>query len=144
MSGNCSHRENSFLTWSIKNHQIPGLDSSDENRTLLKGVARDKSMFMHRHSRGVRGHALLEYFDIQYHHSFHFRTFKGIFWRIFYYFTAFAKTKNILLFKCKLSKKNKIKDDWKHSVLHSVYIYYMGEVMVCMMCTLSCYKGKYK
>jgi len=46
-----------------------------ENENVLrytcntKGVARDKSMYMHHYSRGVRGQAPLENFDIRYRRS---------------------------------------------------------------------------
>ena len=38
-------------------------------RLVMRGVARDKTMYMHHYSRGVRGQAPLENFDIRYRRS---------------------------------------------------------------------------
>jgi len=50
---------------------------------IIRGVARDKSTYGHHYSRGVRGHAPSEIFDILYRRSV-------------------CQEENIFVFKCKL------------------------------------------
>jgi len=57
-------------------------------------------MYRHHYSRS---YATSENFDILYRRSCILEHFKAYFETIFLYFAAFAKTKNIFFFKCKLS-----------------------------------------
>ena len=68
-----------------------------------RGVARDKSMYRQPYFREVRGHAPWQNFDILYRRSCILDHFKAYFEGFVLYFAAFAKTKNIFFFKCKLS-----------------------------------------
>ena len=61
-------------------------------RLVMRGVARDKTMYMHHYSRGVRGHAASEQCGILYRRSCILEHFKAYFEGFLCSFAAFAKT----------------------------------------------------